>query len=360
MAKATIDVSTKTFVRFWGVIAGLALIILLLWRASGALMIIGIAAFIAIAANPLVRKIDNKIPGDNRKLASALAYVLIVGVVAAFLAIVLPAIVGETVRFVGTLPSVAENFDWGVLNDIGRNFGIADTGELLTEGVASFSDSFVSNFGGIVIESAAAAGLFIANTILVLVLAFLMLIEGPKFVNWFWKFLDGFFKTKEDSKLAKKTLSQMTETVGKFVSGELIVAMINWGMTTLVLTAICLVAGINVGLALSLGMITALFSLVPIFGSILGGLIVAVLLSFSNWGAGLAFLAYYLVYAQFEGNIIYPKIQSSGLHMPMLVVLAAVTIGIYMFGILGALIAVPVAASLRVLFTNYMVRDKKE
>lgn len=355
MGKTIIDVSTRTFVRFWGVILGIAVVGLLLWKASGALAVLGIALFLAIAINPLVRKIDHVIPGKNRTLATALAYILVVGVVATFLSIAVPAVINETVRFVSVLPGFVEEsqIDWGVIDSIGQNFGIANVGEMITSGLASFSQNFVANFGGAVLGSVASVGLFVANLILVLVLAFLMLIEGPRILNWIWKLVGRFFKSPEDSALAKSTATQMTDVMGKFVSGQLTVSTINWGLTTLALVAICLIFGVDVGLALPFGMITALFSLIPLFGSLLGGVLVSVLLCFNGWAVGLAFLVYYLIYAQFEGNIIYPKVQSAGLQLPALAVLAAVTVGIYMFGILGALIAVPIVACIKVILTNY-------
>ena len=87
--------------------------------------------------------------------------------------------------------------------------------------------------------------------------------------------------------------------------------------------------------------------------------IVAALLCLTSWGGALAFLVAYLIYAQFEGNVIYPKVQGRGLKLPTLVVLASVITGIYMFGIVGALLAVPVAACVKVWLTNYTIRGER-
>jgi predicted PurR-regulated permease PerM len=89
------------------------------------------------------------------------------------------------------------------------------------------------------------------------------------------------------------------------------------------------------------------------FGSFIGGLLVAILLAFNAWGAGLAFLIYTIVYLQIESNVISPKIQGKGLQLPALVILASVTIGVYMFGIVGAIISIPIAGCIKVLLEEY-------
>jgi predicted PurR-regulated permease PerM len=89
------------------------------------------------------------------------------------------------------------------------------------------------------------------------------------------------------------------------------------------------------------------------FGSFIGGCIVALLLAFNVWGAGLAFLIYTIVYLQIEANVISPKVQGKGLQLPALAVLAAVTVGVYMFGIIGAIISIPIAGCIKVLIEEY-------
>jgi predicted PurR-regulated permease PerM len=358
MSKTTIDISTRTFIRFAAVILGFAAAIALVMMMRGGLVVLGIAAFLAIALNPLVRRIGRILPGKHRTIATALAYVLVVGVLTAFLSIAIPAVVSEAVRFVSALPSFVQSahIDWQAIDGIAQNFGIYNVDEMIKNSLTAFSQSFVGNFGGAVFGSAATIGGFLANLVLILVLAFLMLIEGPRIWRWFWRIVTARMKDHDANvALAQKTQREVMNVVGRYVSGQMAVSAINWAMTTLAVVVVCLMFGLNVSLALPFGMLTALASLVPLFGSLVGGLLVALLLSFSSWPAGLAFLIYYLVYAQLEGNLIYPKIQGAGLKLPALAVLAAVTLGIYTFGLMGAVIAVPIAACIKVVLTNYTI-----
>lgn len=95
------------------------------------------------------------------------------------------------------------------------------------------------------------------------------------------------------------------------------------------------------------------FYLIPMFGQFIGGTLVTLLLLFSNPVAGGIFAVIYIVYSQIENNIISPKIQGDALKLKPLVILCAIVIGIYMLGLLGAIIAIPIAGCIRVLVEEY-------
>ena len=89
------------------------------------------------------------------------------------------------------------------------------------------------------------------------------------------------------------------------------------------------------------------------FGSFIGGAIVALLLGFNVMWAGIVFIIYTIIYLQIESNIISPKIQGKGMNLPALVILSAVTIGVYTFGLVGAIISIPIAGCIKVLIEEY-------
>ena len=105
MSKAyKVTVDTKTFIRFWLVILGFAAVGFLLFKAATGLLIIGAALFFALAINPLVQKLAKLIPGNGIKLPIAIAYIIVVGCLSAFFAIVVPTIINETVNFARNFP----------------------------------------------------------------------------------------------------------------------------------------------------------------------------------------------------------------------------------------------------------------
>ncbi len=344
-----IEVDTKTFVRFWLVILGLGAIALFIWKASFGLLILGVSLFLAIAISPLVSKIADIIPGnEHRKIPTTLAYVLVVGALALILSVVLPAIVQESVKFVSNLPEtvhdVTSNFK--EINQFGERLGIKDLQGQITVAISNFSEDFVRDFGTNLLNSVGAVANFFAASILVLALTFLMLMDGPNLVKAFWRNIE---KTNKRVVKAQRISDKMADVVAKYVSGALTVSLINGIMTTLAVFVLTLIFGISPGLALPFGLITGVMSLIPMFGSFIGGTLVAVLLAFSSLPAGIAFFVYCVVYLQIEANVISPRVQSKGMNLPALAVLAAVTIGVYMFGLIGAIVAIPVAGCIKVL-----------
>ena len=347
--KVTVD--TKTFIRFWLVILGFAAAGFLLFQAATGLLIIGAALFFALAINPLVRKLADWIPGEGIKLPITIAYILVVGFLSAFLVIVIPTIINETVNFARNLPdtvkSVSDSFSW--LNDLGRNFGVENLQSEIVTNIQQFSTTIINDFGANFANGIGAVGSFVAGLILTLILSLFMLTEGPSLI-------DRFFSTFKSSKKAARThntIKRMGDVVSKYVSNALTVALINACCTAAVTLTLCLCFKLDPGLALPFGLITGVFSLIPMFGSFIGGCIVALLLAFNAWIAGLIFLVYTIVYLQIESNLISPKIQGKGLQLPALVVLASVTIGVYMFGIIGAIISIPIAGCIKVLLEEY-------
>ena len=352
MSKAyKVTVDTKTFIRFWLVILGFAAVGFLLFQAATGLLIIGAALFIALAINPLVQKLAKLIPGNGVKLPIAIAYILVIGCLSAFFAIVVPTIINETVNFARNFPetikTVSNNFGW--INDFGRQIGVENLqGEIITN-IQKFSSTIVNDLGANFATSIGAIGGFIAATILVLVLALFMLTEGPAILDQFW----ANFKGNREASRTQSVINRMGNVVSKYVSNALTVALINACCTATVTLILCVIFRLDAGLALPFGLITGVFSLIPMFGSFIGGCIVALLLAFNVWGAGLAFFIYTIVYLQIEANVISPKVQGKGLQLPALAVLAAVTIGVYMFGIIGAIISIPIAGCIKVLIEEY-------
>jgi len=352
MSTNKIRVDTRTIITFWLVPLGIVLVGLFIIKAVTALLILGLALFIALAISPLVNNISARIPGRSRNLATALAYVIVVGILSLILAIVVPVIISETTKLVSTLPETMKTDSelWNGLNAFGSQFGIDDLRAQIVAIIDNFANSF--DLGGAILSGIGAISSALAAFVLVLVLAFLMLIEGPRIMNY--------IKTRfGDQKRAPKaiaTAEKMGDVISKFISGELVVALINGSFTALTVFTLSLFFNFSPSLALPFALITGVLGLIPLFGSFIGGCTVALLLLFSSPWAAITYFIAYLVYLQLEGNIIYPKIQSRGMHLPTLVVLAAITLGIYTLGLLGAIIAVPIAGCIKVIINEYFAK----
>ncbi len=344
-----VRIDTKTIILFWLVPLAIALVLLFIWKAAAGLIILGLALFLALAISPLVNAISRRIPGRSRNLVTALAYIIVVGILCLILSVIVPVIVGETTKLVSSLPDTMRSDSdlWNGLNSFGHNIGIDNLRAQVISIVDNFANSF--DFGGAILSGVSTIGTVLAGFVIVLILSLLMLIEGPRIMH----FAKEKYKSNKRAEKAISTLEKMGKVVSKYVSGQLTVALMDGCATALIVFVLSLIFGFSPGLALPFGLITGTLCLIPLFGGFVGGCIVSLLLILSSPWAALVYFIAFVIYLQLEGNLIVPRVQSKGLKLPALVVLGAITIGIYTFGLLGAIIAIPIAGCIKVLIDEY-------
>lgn len=350
MYKKTIEVDTKTFVRFWLVILALGLIGLFIWKAMTGLIIVGIAAFLAIAIQPLATRINRLTKKDHSSVSSVLAYGLVIIILGIIIAVVAPVVIDETVQFVRQFPETFEHTlgGWDGINSFGQTLGIENFQSEIINAVRSFSNTFVSNFGSLVVTSVGTVAQIATNVILVLVLTLLFAIEGPSLVQQFWRLLEG--KRKNSIIRAwQKLATRIASVISTYVSKQVTVALLDGCMVAITVLLLSLTCGFSSGLAVPMGLLAFVFYLIPMFGPIIGCILIAMILFFSSPIAAIIYVVFYIVYQQIEGNFIAPKIQGDALNLPTALVLTAIIIGMYMFGLVGAIIAIPIAGCIKVI-----------
>ncbi len=357
----TISTDTRAFVKFWLIPVIILAILFILGKALTGLIIIGISIFLALALRPLVNKVNRfftKHFGTEKKhqtVSAALAYIIVVVVIGGIIAIVGPVVVNETSKFIQQAPEMFEkNFGgWEGIDNFGRTIGIENLhGEIVTavdglskEILNQISTNFVANVSNI-----ANIGMKI---VLVLVLTLLFLLEGPSLVATFWKSVSSGEQNKKPITVAQRVLSKMANVISTYVSRQMLVAVLDGCASALIVFILSLFTNISSSLAIPMGMITMVFYMIPMFGQFIGGTLVTLILALSNPLAGVIFAVVYILYAQIENNIIAPKIQGNALNLPAVMILCAIVIGMYMFGLLGAIIAIPIAGCIRVLIDEY-------
>ena len=94
------------------------------------------------------------------------------------------------------------------------------------------------------------------------------------------------------------------------------------------------------------------------FGATLAGIVIAIVLALNSIAAAIVFSIYFIIYQQVENNFISPQIQSRTIKLSALAVLIAVTIGTYVFGLLGGIISIPIAGSVKVLLEDWLQHRK--
>ena len=351
--KVRIEIDTKTFVRFWLVVMGFGLAGLAIYSAKDALILLGISLFLALALNRPVAAIAKKLPGKSRLGGTALAYttlVLLLGCVAWF---VVPPIVQQSAKFVESVPSLIDQTgsQWHGFNELIDKNGLRPQVDATLNNLKQQASSWAASAGTSLISSVGSLAAFLGSLFLVLVLSFLMLLEGPMWMKRLW----GLYNDQEKMEQHKKLVGRMYNVVTGYVSGQLTVSGIDAILSGCVVFVLSLAfPAIDSNLAMLTVMVTFVLTLIPMFGATLAGLLIALLLFFNNVTAGVIYAIYFIVYQQIENNFIAPSIQSKKLELSALMVLSSVTIGLYVGGLLGSLIAIPTAGVVRVLLENYL------
>lgn len=357
----TIETDLRTFIKFWLVPIGILLLIGFMSTAATGLIIVGASIFLALALKPLVRKVNNfftKCFGSDKKhqnLSAVMAYLIVVLVIGAIVAIVGPVVVNETAHFVQNFPDTFEKTfgGWDGVNSFGKSIGIEDLHNEITNALSGISNNLLGFLGNNLVSSVSGVADIVMKIVLVLVLTLLFLLEGPGLLNQFWKLLGAGKGNGKSALVAKDIITKMANVISTYVSRQVMVAMIDGVASGLIVFLLSLTIGISSSLAIPMGMITMLFYLIPMFGQFIGGTLVTLLLFFSSPLAAGIFGVIYILYSQIENNIIAPKIQGSALNLQPVIILSAVTVGVYMFGLLGAIIAIPIAGCIRVLIEEY-------
>lgn len=360
MSKKVIETDTKTFIKFWLVPIGIALVLLFMNAAKDGLIVIGISIFLALALKPLVRAVNNffrKHFGADKKFRTAsavLAYLMVVVVIGGVIAIVGPVVVTETSRFVQHLPETFEHTigGWDGVNNFGRTIGIENMQGEIDNAVKNLSHQLSSILGPDIISSVSGAANVIMKTVLVLILTLLFLLEGPALLDGFWRRVGGGSRSQSMA-VARRVVSRMANVVSIYVSRQAMVAIMDGCASCLIVFCLSLFTDISGGLAIPMGLITMIFYMIPMFGQFIGGSLVTLILLFTNPLSALIFAIIYIIYAQIENNVLSPKIQGEALRLPAVAILCAVIIGMYMAGLLGAIIAIPIAGCIRILIDEY-------
>lgn len=355
--KVRIEIDTKTFVRFWLVVMGFGLAGLAIYSAKDALILLGISLFLALALNRPVAAIAKKLPGKSRLGGTALAYTTLVLLLGCVIWFVIPPIVQQSAKFVESIPSIIDqaSSQWRGVNDFIDKNNLRPQVDSMMENIKQQSSSWATSVGTNLLSSVGSLASFLGSLFLVLVLSFLMLLEGPTWVKRLW----GLYNDEEKMERHKKLVGRMYNVVTGYVSGQLTVSGIDAILSGFVVFVLSLTFPvINSNLAMLTVMATFVLTLIPMFGATIAGALISLLLFFNNMTAGVIYAIYFVIYQQIENNFVSPSIQSKKVELSALTVLVAVTIGLYVGGLLGGLVAIPAAGAVKVLLDNYLEQAK--
>ena len=332
------------YVGFFGAIG--VLVAYGLWNAIGQLTqvitLLVVALFITLALNPLVEYLVRR--DVRRSLAVATVFAGLVVVFVSLGLIVVPPVVQQAGLLADSAPSYLENLlNNRVIRDLDTHYQVAE--KLQAELQARITDgNFMSGvFGGVLgAGKAVLSGFFSFFTVLVLTLYFLASLPRVKQA--------AYGMVPASRRLRVTSLSEeILRRVGSYAIGQVAVAAINatasWIMMTIVGIPYAAVLAVAVGF----------LGLLPMVGATLGAALVCTVALFDEPKKAAIALIYYVVYQQIENYVVAPRIMQRTVSVPGAVTVVAALAGAALLGILGALLAIPVAAGLLLLYEEVLV-----
>ncbi len=309
-----------------------------------------ISAFFAVVVTPAVDVLRRRLH-LNRGLATTVVFLVGVGVITALLYAFITPLVDQTEEAIDEFPTyLSEARDGrGPLGDLVKRF---DLDRRYEENKDKIEDS-LSQASGPALQVARRVFAGFVSLLTVLVLTFMMVLYGPEMLR---SALGALPAAKRERVTA--VAADCAKALTGYVMGNLLISVIA-GVTTFVAL---LVFGVPFRGVLALWV--AFADLIPLVGATLGAIPTVAVAFLHSTAAGIGILVFYVVYQQFENHILQPAIMSKTVHINQLFVLVSVLIGVELFGILGALLAIPVAGVISVvvrdLWDNRAGRLKEE
>jgi len=300
--------------------------------ASAVFILIIISIFLAAGLNPAVLFFQNRGLNRGASVGAVMASVLLF--VAAFIAIAVPPLLDQGNQLLDNAPQLIKDLNNNAfMNDLNNRYGVIDSLQSKIDSVIQNGEFAITAFGGVIgVGKAVVSGMVSTITILVLTLYFLASL--PQVINIGLKFVPSSRRDRV-SKLTNAIVSR----IGSFVGGQAIIAALA--------ATFILIMGLIIGMPYPgpLAMVVLICGFIPLVGHFIGMSIVTVVSLTDSLTTAAIALGGYIVYVQIENYVITPRIMRKSLAIPGLVTIIAALLGASLLGLVGGLLAVPIAAA---------------
>ena len=327
----------KVQLKYWGIAA--LIFAAVLWLLGDVLLPFVIGSAVAYFIDPLADRLERA--GLSRVAATGVITIAAILIFVLMLLLVVPTLISQTSGLINTLPQVADR----VQTFLGEHFPSLQNRESTLRQTLSSIGQAIKDQGPQLLQTALGSAVSVLNVVILLVVvpvvSVYMLLDWDRMVARVDELLP-----RDLAPTIRMLASEIDHTLAAFVRGMGTVCLI---LGTYYAVALMIV-GLNFGLVV--GFIAGLVTFIPYLGAVIGGVLAIGLALFQFWGdwVSIGIVAGIFVIGQVvEGNLLTPKLVGSsvGLH-PVWLLLALAVFGA-LFGFIGMLVAVPVAAALGVL-----------
>jgi predicted PurR-regulated permease PerM len=334
--------SAREIVRVVLIVVCVAITLYLLFLLRRPITWLLIAIFLAIALSSPVNWLARSM---KRGLAITIVYLALLAVPALLIALIVPPLITEANDFADNVPQYARDVTEYVrendrLRELNQDYDITskleeEAGKL--PGRLGGAAGTLRDVGFGIVNSAFAL-------ITILVLTAFMLGNGRRWIDAAIA-----MRPPDQRERLRRSLDHMGQAVGGYVAGALTIAVIAGVATYIVLTIL------GVPFAAPLAVIAGLFSLIPLVGATIAAVFIGVVTLFENFPtATIVWAIWAIVYQQIENHLIQPQIQKRTVNVHPFITIVAVLFGATLLGVLGALVAIPVAASIQILIREWV------
>jgi predicted PurR-regulated permease PerM len=328
--------SIRAIVRVVVTVVAVVLALYLIYLLRRPLTWIFIAGFLAIALSGPVNLLQRHM---RRGFAVALTYIALILVPVLILAALVPPIITQGNKLANSLPGYVDDLSRTIqkndqLRKIEKDYDI--TGKLQEQ--ASKLPAKLGDAAGVLSDIGVGVVNSVFAGITILVLSVFLINSGRGALD---RYAERY--PPERAEWMKRLFDRIAATVGNYVAGALVQATIA-GVTAWIVLMI-----LGVQYALPLAVVVFLLDLVPLVGATLGAIIVGIVTLFTHFPTvTIIWIVFSVVYQQVENTVIQPRIQARAVAVHPFVVLVSVLFGSTLFGVLGALLAIPVAAAIQI------------
>jgi predicted PurR-regulated permease PerM len=308
------------------------------------LILLLISAFLAIGLNPAVESLERRGQSRGRALGLVLVGVLLFFVGFGFA--VVPPIIDQVAQLIDKAPDYVRD-----LENNRRVASLDDRFHFLNrakEYVSHPENAGTALFGGVLgVGKVVFSAFFSTLTVLILTLYFLSNLPSIKAAA---------YRAVPRSRRARVGLlaDEILERVGGYVGGALVIAAFA-GATTFVVLVLC-----DVPYPVALAMLVAITDLIPLIGATIGAVVVTLVSFFVSTKTGIFVGVYYAAYQQFENYLLYPRVMKKSVDVSPAVTVVAVLVGGSLLGVLGALLAIPIAAAVQLVLQEVVIPRQDE
>jgi len=328
-----VTVRPRTILLVLGITVLVGLVLVLGYLAWHVLTWILIASLLAAALNPAVEVFERR--GLRRAWAATIVFVLALLVLTGIGFLVIPPLVTQVTEFVDAVPDFIDDLTAGrgPLGFLQDEYQIVDR---IRETIEEQGAAGVLGLSEPVLDVVRSVVTAVVGVVTIIFLTYFMLLEGPRTIAALLGLLPETTRPRYE-----RVARDVYRTISGYVTGNLLISLVAGVLSAAVLFAV------GSKYAVALGLLVAILDLIPLAGATLAAIIVSTVVFIeTDWLRALIVIGFFIGYQQFENHVLQPLVYGRTVQLSPLAVLCAVLVGAQLAGILGALLAIPIAGSL--------------